>query len=414
MQGRIELKLALLFIYAALLPINNFAYEKSETNKLTIKQSDLINEIQLQGRVLPLETVDITASTNAYIEKIHVQLGEHVKTGQALIDLKSDQLEIDIRNAQEALIRSEIEYNKKESWLRSDDVFQAKQSNLKNKLSYQRALEVYNQNQKLHKQGIISQNELEQSEMYYNDAKLNLELSNRHLQQIINKGDDTQLQLHKLALDNARARLEILENIKQKLKIKSPINGVVLRASSKDSDNKNDNFGKLVATGKKVTTGENLLAIGNLAGFAVNVEANEQIVQSVHLNQQVNIAIPALKESNSFTGIITAIDAQPNNSDNKSSPPKYNIKINSTTNKNTNNIFLGMTARINFNIIERKDTILIPFASITYQGNTPYVKNWSDNSKRQVKLGRTSKDKIEVISGLSDKDIIQLHPTNIT
>lgn len=379
----------------------------SQHNKLIVESQNLISKINLNGHILPLSTIDISAPTNAKVENIYVQLGQKVKQGQLLLELRSDQLDMDIRNATESQIRAEIEYNKKQAWLNSDDVFQAKQANLKNKLNYQRASDVYTQNKILHKQGIISQNELEQSEINYNDAKLNLELSSRHLQQIIRQGDDIQLKLLKLSLDNARAKLNILNNIKEKLSIRSPINGVILRANKRSKENNNSNVLSLISEGQNIATGENILAIGNLTGFAVNIQANEQVVQTIKLNQKVMVKIPALQNNTEFEGIVTAIDAQPNNSENTSQPPKYNITIHSDYDSNEHNIFLGMTAKISFDLIEQENALTIPFTSITYKDKQPYAVNWHDQSLIKISLGKTSIDKIEVTSGLKAGDIIQ-------
>lgn len=403
--------------------INCSVYAKSTYNKtvnannnidnIVINTSPLINNIQLQGRILPLDTIDISAATNAKVENIYIQLGQKVTKGQLLLELKSDQLDIDIRNATETLIRAEMDFNKKSTWLNSNDVFQAQQANLKSKLNYQRSKDIYVQNKLLFEQGIISHNELEQSKITYKDAELNLELSDRNLKQTIAQGDQTQIELLKLALENAKAKLEILQNIKNKLTIRSPIDGVILRADHKDKTHKNTNFLSIVAIGQNVASGENLLAIGNLNGFAVNVQANEQIVQEIKLNQKVNVSIPAIKSTNAniiFDGLVTAIDAQPNNPENNSAPPKYNIKIITNYDHNQHNIFLGMTAKIDFKLIEKPATILIPFTSINYNGSNQamVLKINNNNIEEQiVTLGKSSSDQIEVLKGLKTGDTIK-------
>lgn len=376
----------------------------SHDNKITIKPTPLVSNIQLQGRIMPLDTIDISAPTNAEIDKVFVQLGQNIKKNQKIIELKSDQLEIDIRNAKENLIRTKIEFNKRYSWLNSDEVFQAKQSNIKNELNFKRTKEIYNQNKILYKQGIISQNELEQSEISYQDAELNLELSNRHLKQIINQGDETQLELLKLSLENAKAKLEILENIKQRLVISSPIDGVILKAVNQDKSTKTSGF---LPIGKNINSGENILSIGNLNGFAVKVHANEQVIKNISLKQKVNIKIPALENNKTFIGAVVAIDAQPNNSDNSNTPPKYDLKIISENSDKEDNIFLGMTAKISFDLVEKEDTILIPFTSIAYNNqNQAYVTEFKTNRLKTITLGKTTKNKIEVIAGLKPGDLI--------
>ncbi len=388
----------------------------NNTDRLVITPSSFINNIQLQGRVLPLDTIEISAATNAKVEKVHVQLGEKVVQDQILLELKSDQLDIDMRNATETLIRAEIDYNKKSSWINSNDVFQAQQANMKSKLNFQRAKDIYTQNKLLFEQGIISYNELEQSKISYQDAKLNSELADRNLKQTLAQGDQTQIELLKLALENAKAKLEILQSIKDQLTVKAPIDGVILRVDNKEKSNKNNNFLSIVAIGQNVSTGENLLAIGNLNGFAVNVQANEQIIQEIKLNQKVNVTLPAIKSSHStiiFDGVVTAIDAQPSNLENNSTPPKYNIKIVANYNNHEHNIFLGMTAKIDFNLIEKPSAILIPFTSISYNANnqaTVLKINPSKNNKAEtqiVTLGKSSSERIEVLHGLEAGDIIK-------
>lgn len=400
-----------IFLFCSLLNAANIYSSENKNQFLTIEESPLISAIQLQGHVMPLNTIDVAAPTNAKISQVYVQLGQKIKKNQKILELKSDQLEIDIRNATEMLIRAEMDYNKKTSWQESDDVFQAKQSHIKNKLSFKRSEEIFKQNQLLYKQGIISLNELQQSEISYKDAKSNLELSDRHLKRTIDQGDATQIKLLKLALENAQAKLDILNSIKQQLDITSPIDGVILRAKEQDKTNKNNRF---ISTGQSVSTGENLLTIGNLNGFAVNINANEQIVQNIKLNQEVSIQLPALAENNTYTGIVTAIDAQPNNND-QNTPPKYNIKIlaQNINNKinSENKIFLGMTAKINFDLVEKDKSLLIPFASINYDNNNQAYVLDNHNNHINITLGKSTNSNIEVLSGLHTGDIIQLPST---
>jgi HlyD family secretion protein len=375
-----------------------------ELNHIVVTTAPLVSKVQLYGRIVPLDIVNLSASTIARIDKIYVQLGQKVEKDQLLLELTSDQLDIDIRNAKEILIRSQMEFNKKQSWQNSDEVFQAKQSNAKYKLNFKRAEDTYTQNKLLFKQGIISHNELEQSAVTYNDAKLNLDVSNRHLNQILNQGNAIQLNLLQLALDNAQAKLDILENIKNKLSIKSPIAGVILRANNPEKINKNTPF---LALGQNVSSGENLLAIGNFNGFAINIYANEQIIQHVQLNQAVQITIPALTTNNSYNGIITAIDAQPKDNDTTVAPPTYNIRVVADNSQIAHKIFLGMTSKISFDIIEQEKAILVPFSSIAYnEHNQAYVINYKDKTKHLVTLGKTAQNKIEIVDGLKSGDII--------
>ncbi len=376
---------------------------------ITVQRSKISIPVELSGRISPLDTIDLSAATNAQITEVYVKLGQKVTKDQPLLKLKSDQLEIDIRNAKETLIRSELDYNNKKSWSQSDEVFQAEQAKVKHKLSMQTALDLYNQNQKLYKQGIIARSELEQSKINYNEAKLNHELSTRHLKQIIAQGNDTQISLMQLNYENAKAKMELLEQVKEKLLVKAPIDGVILKPhnNSTDKSNKTNNF---LAVGYTATTGENLLAIGNLQGFTVAIAANEQIIQHLTLDEKVNITIPALNNNVIYSGTIAAIDAQPNNADNLSSPPLYNVKVTSSATDPKNNIYLGMTAKINFELVEKPNSLLIPFNMISYKNNQPYVLKQDASKRFQIRfleLGQTTADKIEVLSGLKDGDTIK-------
>lgn len=398
-----------IILIAYVLIYSNFVLSNptDDINQLIVTPSPLVSKIQLYGRIAPLDIVNIPVPTNAKIEQIYVQLGQKVEKDQLLMALSSDQLDIDIRNAKEIFIRSQIEFNKKQTWLNSDEVFQAKQSNIKNKLNFKRSEEIYKQNQLLFKQGIISHNELEQSAITYQDAKLNLSLSERHLTQTINQGNEDQLNLLKLALENAQAKLDILENIKLKLSVKAPVAGIILRANNSEKTTKTNSF---LTFGQNVTLGESLLAIGNLNGFAVNISANEKIIQDLQINQTVQINIPALINNNTYSGVIAAIDAQPKDNDNTNGPPSYNIKIIANDANNTiinQKIFLGMTTKISFDLIEKNNSILVPFSSIAYnEQNQPYVVNYKDKTKHLVKLGKTTQDKIEIIDGLKSGDMI--------
>ena len=69
---------------------------------------------------------------------------------------------------------------------------------------------------------------------------------------------------------------------------------------------------------------------------------------------------------------------------------------------------IGMTAEINVVIAERKNALLIPTTAL--RDDTVWVMNGEKAAKRSLRLGVKSPDKTEVLSGLSDTDVVISQP----
>ena len=87
-----------------------------------VKRKPLVNSLTLSGAFRPYQQVDVHAKVAGYIQKIFVDVGDHVKTGQVLAILEVPELnaqvkgaKADIQRSQDATHRAKSEIQRAES-----------------------------------------------------------------------------------------------------------------------------------------------------------------------------------------------------------------------------------------------------------------------------------------------------------
>lgn len=86
------------------------------------------------------------------------------------------------------------------------------------------------------------------------------------------------------------------------------------------------------------------------------------------------------------------------------------FKVRIDLNENQTELFPGMTVKVAFET-GQKPAILIPNSAVIHRGEQAlvYVKQQDNSQVRQVKLGDFYEDKVEVISGLSPKELVRIN-----
>ena len=74
---------------------------------MPVRSATISNKITLSGDFVPFQEVDVHAKVSGYIQKICVDVGDHVKTGQHLAVLEVPELSAQLQGAEGAVHRGE-------------------------------------------------------------------------------------------------------------------------------------------------------------------------------------------------------------------------------------------------------------------------------------------------------------------
>ena len=156
--------------------------------------------------------------------------------------------------------------------------------------------------------------------------------------------------------------------------------------------------GEAVASGG--TTG--FITLVNLRTLKVKAAFSETDAAKVQLGQAASISFDALANQ-TFTGKVVAIDAT---STVTSNVVTYNV----TTALDSASPLVkeGMTATVDVTVAEKDGVLVLPASVITGRGQTATVtvRTANGDEQRQVSIGLRGDDSVEIVSGVSEGDVV--------
>ncbi|WP_202707246.1 efflux RND transporter periplasmic adaptor subunit [Sporosalibacterium faouarense] len=240
-----------------------------------------------------------------------------------------------------------------------------------------------------------------------------LELENRNVENSMNNYNIDYKDLH-LTLDSQKKELENYNII-------SPIDGIIVEKNFKEGDTVNTS-----------SSSKALMTVADMSKMVFTIEVDELDIDKVEIGQQVDVRPDAFAE-NSFVGEVTNI-AVIGSSQNGVTTYPVEITINEP-----GNLRPGMNVTAEILVAEKNDILIIPMAAVSKMGGKHIVyladskeaeKNSGDKQEVEnegmnagipqpegtpveVELGINDANFVEVISGLSEGDMIYVPNTTM-
>jgi HlyD family secretion protein len=247
-------------------------------NVEVIKQQRLEAIVSASGTIQPKRDVNISADTMGRVTDLAVNEGDRVKQGQFL-------LQIDPRN-----LRSRVESGEAGLQASASQLEQARVQVESSRTALTLSQQNLQRQRELWKQGLTTKETLDRSE---NETKLReIELQER------TKAVDTL----RLRVQQERATLEGARYDLSKVRIESPIEGLVTRRNIEE--------GETVVIGTMNNPGTVLLTIADMSVIEAEVEVDETDIPGVKIGQKAIVRIDAVPNK-TFNGKVTEVGNSP-------------------------------------------------------------------------------------------------------
>jgi RND family efflux transporter MFP subunit len=169
------------------------------------------------------------------------------------------------------------------------------------------------------------------------------------------------------------------------LTLTAPLDGEVLRLDG--------NVGEVPRTGDVVVW------IGQREPMRIEAEVDEEDIPKVQKGQKVLVKADAWP-SKVFTATVTSLTP-------KGDPVSKNYRVRITLDPEQP-LQIGMTAEVNIVVRETKDALLVPFSAL--RGEAVFVVEGARVRKRTIRAGIVGTNKVEVLDGLNDRDVVVTDP----
>jgi len=324
-----------------------------EVGTAAIKEYPVLYEAV--GTVQAGATVNLASKLMGTIEKVKVREGDQVKTGDLLVVIDQRQVDAGYRQAEANLAEAkkalDASMSSREAALASERLSRA---------TYDRYLN-------LQKQDSVSAQEFDEVEARYREATAGV------------KRAEAMVETATARIHQAEAGLASASVTRRDAVITAPGDGVITS--------------KLVDEGDLASPGMPLLSMDTTDGYRVDAILPENYFQEVKPGQSVRVTVPAIREEALPGTIRTIVPAADQHS------RSFLIKV---TLPQDLAVKSGMFARVEVPL-GRTSKMLIPPRAVIHQGQLTalFVLKDQDIARfRLIRLGRTSPEGVEVLSGL--------------
>lgn len=332
--------------------------------------------IRVSGQVQPMTTIQISPQEGGIVQEIIIEEGSKLQAGDEILRLSNDNLDLQILN-------SEAELAEKENLLRNTLIsmeqqrLSVQQEKLQLQVEVKRLQRKYEQNKALYDDNLIAREEFLLAQEDYELAAGRLQLvQERALQDSLYR--NVEIKQMEESLDNMRLNMQMIRRRKDKLTIKSPIDG---------------ELGLLdVVLGQSVASGAKIGQINQIGSYKIEAQIDEHYIDRVSAGLEATFE----RQQESFAAVIRKV--YPEVRDGKF---KADFKF---SGEQPGNIRTGQTYYLNLQLGQAENAILVPRGTF-YQrtgGKWIYVLSPEKDKavRREIRIGRQNPQYYEVLEGL--------------
>ena len=379
MTGKNVLIVAGVVLVAAAVVGANLWFQREPTLAVTteaICARDLEAIVSASGKIQPKRLVNISADTPGRVVDLAVNEGDRVKVGQFL-------LQIDPRS-----LRTRVDSGSASLEAAEGSLDQLRQSVETSRVQLDQARRNLARQQDLWKQQLTTREALEKTENEVRGSESSL------------REREKQVSSQASRIAQERAGLESARYDLSKVRIESPIEGIVTRRNIQE--------GETAVIGTMNNAGTVLLTLADMSVIQAEVEVDETNIPNVVLGQAAKITIDALPDK-TFHGRVTEIGNSPIQATGAAAGSRQatNFKVVVVIEDDIPDVRPGFTCTADITTATRTAVTSVPIAAVAvrelvYDANNQVVKEPRDDKRRrpvepvasasELKPGQTRKE----------------------
>ena len=350
----------------------------------TVKRGSIVRQVRGVGTLVPEDTRWIPAVTDGRVERIVLRPGAEVTADSVILELSNPQVEQDASAARLALRSAEATLANLRVQLRNERLTQESTVATVN-ADYQQAKLDAEAKESLAQEKLIGSLELKQSQIKAETFKTRLDIEQRRLASA-DESIDARTRVQDAAVDAARDLLRLQESRLASLRVRPGFSGVLQQVP--------------VEVGQRVGPGTNLARVADPMRLKAELRIAETSARDIEVGQPAEIDT----RNGIMAGRVSRKDPAATNG---------SVLVDVTL---TEALLRGAVPDLSVDgtiQLERLENILyVARPSLGQDQSTIGLfrlrPNSSDADRVQVKLGRSSVNAVEVISGLKEGDTVVL------
>jgi HlyD family secretion protein len=363
-KKKVLIAIAVLLVGAAVVAAN-FYFRKDKGLPVTteaIRARDLEAVVSASGKIQPKRLVNISADTPGRVVDLAVNEGDRIKKGQFLLQIDPKSLRSRVEGGNASLQAAEASLD------------QMKQTVETGRVQVEQAQQTLNRQRDLWRQQLTTREALDKAE---NDLKTAQSALHEREKQVTAQA--SRIAQERAALDSARYDLS-------KVRIESPIDGIVTRRNIQE--------GETAVIGTMNNPGTVLLTLADMSVIQGEVEVDETNIPNVQLGQRAKISIDAIPDR-AFKGHVTEIGNSPIQSTGPTASATgtqaTNFKVVVVLDEPVPEVRPGFTCTADITTATRKNVVSVPIPAVAvrelvYDANGQVVRTPRNEGRRRPSI----------------------------
>ncbi len=379
-----------------------------------VQINTITEKVSASGKIFPVTEVKISSPVSGEVVELNIVEGDSVNQGQVLAKIDPEAYQSQVERGVASVNASKA--NMANSKAQLENIRAQKEQVLSQLLNAQ---EVHKRNEKLFKEGVISNADFESSLVNLQSLEANLRASEASI-----KSAQQNVLASEYSIKSAEASLKELKTMLGRTTIVAPVSGIVSKLNVEKGEQ---------VVGTMQMSGTELMRIANLNSMEVQVEVSESDIPRVNIGDKVDVEVDAYVDrlfegkvrqiANSANNLGSGMGAAALNSDQVTNFV-VTIDILSSSYQdliNTENKFPfrpGMSANVEINTSTVSDVLTVPVQSVTVrefdEGADRLKRDASYNPKDErfaevvFVIDADSVRMLEVSTGLQDDKYIHV------
>lgn len=403
----LKIVLPLLMLLLAAASICHFVYDR-EYEKVDIKEKEektLVGAVTVKEQTLEkptslvgtLETGDqryIIPEIAGKVEKVHVEEGERVEEGQLLIELESEDYELQIEEARSAQRAAEAQLREARAGPRDAEITEAQSAVEMARESKKQAEKELERAEELYEEGFASKQQLEMAELEYVNAKEQLRTAEAALNALKEGTRQEQIEALQAQVDQAATAVEMAGRALESIQLEAPADGTLAVVDAKE--------------GELLDTAAPAAVLIDTENMQVTAALPEIYVNQLAAGDAVSVEIPAVRAA-PFEENIQRIGDLPPDEGSRS----YPLEIVISKEEGSKNMKTGMYARVEATVEKRKNIPVLPRRALL-EGEEEFgvyaleLEDTDDDIEEKEEETKGTVKFVNITAGISEDGLVEV------
>jgi RND family efflux transporter MFP subunit len=342
---------------------------------LVVAPKPIRRNIESVGSLFAFEEVTVSSEVEGRVERVLVDVGDRVATGQAIVKVAPAELELSLEQQRAALRQARARLGINDN---KDDLKDARAAAEVKRAAADLAdaEQKYRRAQTLYEKGLVPRQNLDETESRYNAARAAYDLAMQSVENM------------RAQLAGSRASTQLAQKKLNDSTIRAPFAGQVKERS--------------VTQGQYLKVQTPVMIIVNIDPLRVRLKVPEKLAAWVHEGQEVTVTVEAYAER-TFKGKVTRINPSVDQQ-------TRSFEVEALIENHNNALKPGFFVKATIPSSNVANALFVPQDALLYVYGVykVFVIDGNTLKEREVKLGERAGDEVEITDGLREGERLAL------